>query len=118
MDAHIETVSLSRDQGRVLLAELFSARFDSLLPQLDVLQQCTVLRAKEFNLSRWLSVLPLQRNQFDLSAQEFWDALALRYRKPLLGLPANCDGCGSSFTVDHALDCRFGGLVTRRHNED
>ena len=117
LDAHIETVSLSRDQGRVLLAELFSARFDSLLPQLDVLQQCTVLRAKEFNLSRWLSVLPLQRNQFDLSAQEFWDALALRYRKPLLGLPANCDGCGSSFTVDHALDCRFRGLVTCRHNE-
>ena len=55
-----------------MLAELFSARFDNLLPQLDVLQQRTVLRAKEFNLSQWLSVLPLQCDQFDLSVQEFW----------------------------------------------
>ena len=43
--------------------------------------------------------------------------LALRYRKPLLNLLGNCDGCGATFTTDHALDCRFGGLVTRRHNE-
>ena len=28
-----------------------------------------------------------------------------------------CDGCGAPFSIDHALDCRFGGLVTRRHNE-
>ena len=62
-------------------------------------------------------MLPLRHDQFDLSAQEFQDALALCYRKPLLGLPANCDGCGSSFTIEHALDCRFVGLVTRRHNE-
>ena len=83
----------------------------------DPLQQRSALRAKEFNLSGWLSVLPLERDQFDLSPQEFRDALALRYRKPLLNLPGNCDGCGATFTTDHALDCRFGGLVTRRHNE-
>ena len=76
-----------------------------------------VLCTKEFNVSGWLSVLPLEKDQFDLSAQEFRDALALRYRKPLLNLPGTCDGCGATFTVDHALDCRFGGFVTRRHNE-
>ena len=52
-----------------------------------------------------------------VSAQGLRDALALRYCKPLLNLPGTCDGCGATFTVDHALDCRFGGLVTRRHNE-
>ena len=52
-----------------------------------------------------------------LACQEFSDALALRYRKPLLGLPPYCDGCGSPFSVDHALDCWVGGLVGRRHNE-
>ena len=76
-----------------------------------------MLRAKEFNVSGWLSVLLLVKNQFDLSTQEFRDALTLRHRKPLLSLPGTCDGCGATFTVDHALDCRFGGLVTRRHNE-
>ena len=35
----------------------------------------------------------------------------------MLNFPGSCDGCGATFTVDHALDCRFGGLVTRWHNE-
>jgi len=32
-------------------------------------------------------------------------------------LPCVCDGCCASFTVEHALDCRVGGLVTQHHNE-
>jgi len=64
-----------------------------------------------------LSVLPFARSQFDLSAQEFRDGLALHYKKPLLSLPSVCDGCGASFSIEHALDCHFGGLVSRRHNE-
>ena len=27
------------------------------------------------------------------------------------------DVVNATFTVDHTLDCRFDGLVTRRHNE-
>ena len=117
LDNHIATVSLAKDHYRASLNDYFHIRFDSLFARLDSLQQRAVLRAKEFNLSGWLAVLPLARDQFDLSPQEFRDALALRYRKPMLNLPGNCDGCGATFTIDHALDCRFGGLVTRRHNE-
>ena len=62
-----------------------------------------------------LSVVPLESHQFDLACQEFHDALALRYRKPLLGLPPYCDGCGAPFSVNHALDCWVGGLVTMRY---
>ena len=64
-----------------------------------------------------MPVIPLERDQFDLSPQEFCDALALRYQKPMLNLPRNYNGCGANFTVDHALDSRFGGQVTRQHNE-
>ena len=81
------------------------------------MQQRAILRAKDSNISSWLSVLPSARNQFDLSAQEFRDGLALRYKKPLLCLPSVCDGCGAPFSIEHALDCHFGGLVTRRHIE-
>ena len=33
----------------------------------------------------------------DLCAQEFRYTLAIRYKKPLLNVPALCNGCGSSF---------------------
>ena len=57
------------------------------------------------------------KSVFELSAQEFRNGFALRYRKPLLSLPSVCDGCGAPFSVEHSLDYPIGGLVTRRHNE-
>ena len=95
----------------------FTATFNHLLPQLDCLQQHTVLHTKELNFLVWLSVLPLKKDQFGLSAQQFRDALAFCYCKLLLNLPGVCHGCGATFTVNHALDCRFGGLVTYRYNQ-
>ena len=32
-------------------------------------------------------------------------------------MPANCDGCGAATSLEHALDCKKGGLVTQSHNE-
>ena len=32
-------------------------------------------------------------------------------------LPSKWDGCGASLTLQHALDCKVGGLVIQRHNE-
>ena len=58
-----------------------------------------------------MSPLPLVRNQFDLSAHEFRDDLALRYKKLPSQMPRSRDGCSSTFSLEHALDCRFGDLV-------
>ena len=45
-------------------------------------------RARMNTLSGWLTVLPISQNHYDLTAQEFRDALALRYRKPFkMSLP-------------------------------
>ena len=74
-------------------------------------------RAKLNDLSGWLTVLPISQDHFDLTAQEFCDALALRYQKPLLNVPFNCDCCGAPFSLDHALICRKGGLIIQCHNE-
>ena len=64
-----------------------------------------------------MSTLPVQKDNFNLSAQEFRDAICLRYMKPLIAMSPICDGCGAQFTTTHALDCRKGGLVSLRHNE-
>ena len=52
-----------------------------------------------------------------LSEREFRDAIALRCRRPLIEVPALCDGCDAPTDVNHALSCRKGGLIIRKHNE-
>ena len=91
--------------------------FNETISQLNDMQQRAVMRAKDEKMSSWLNVIPVAKHHFDLSAQEFRDALAIRYKKPLLGVPSHCDGCGAPFNLSHALSCRKGGLVTQRHNE-
>ena len=68
-------------------------------------------------MSSWLNVLPIAEHHFDLSDREFRDALSIHYRKPLLSLPTNCDGCRAPFDLSHALSCRRGCLVIHHHNE-
>ena len=56
-------------------------------------------------------------NGTERSAQEFRDALLLRYARCPPDLPIQCDGCQQKFNVCHALECKHGGLVVSRHNE-
>jgi len=88
LDAHLEAVSLAKADHWKLMDSVFNVRFDRLLPSFDSTQRCAILRARDSNTSLWLSVLPLERSQFDLSAQEFRDDLALCYRK--LSLFTSC----------------------------
>ena len=53
---------------------------------------------------------------FNLNKREFRDAIKLRYDWEIADLPAMCT-CGDLFTVDHAMVCRYGGLIIQRHNE-
>ena len=46
----------------------------------------TIRRAIDFQTSGWLTVLPLTCHHFDLSPQQFRDALSLRYHTVQLDL--------------------------------
>ena len=117
LTAHLDLLARVRnDFSRRREVDVQSA-LSSLLESLPSPVCRTVRRAVDFQTSGWLTVLPLACHQFDLSAQQFRDALSLRYHRPLSMMPSSCDGCGSAFSLSHALDCRKGGLVTQHHNE-
>ena len=64
--------------------------------ELNAKTRRAIQRAVEGKTSSWLTALPIAHHHFDLSATEFRDALALQYNRPLLKMPANCDGCGAA----------------------
>jgi hypothetical protein len=65
----------------------------------------------------WLTVSPPVHHGTETSKLEFIDSALLRVGKVPNGLPDTCDGCGATFTPEHAMQCKKGGLVTLRHND-
>ena len=53
----------------------------------------------------------------DLSQEEFWDNLCLRYGLIPQDIPAACDGCGKRFSIKLSLSCPKCGLVLDRHED-
>jgi len=90
-------------------------REEIVIASLGDITKKAVEQAKEKGASSWLSTLPLEDQGFTLNKGEFRDALAIRYNAPLRGLPSRCP-CGQPFDMNHAMNCKRGGLVTIRHN--
>jgi hypothetical protein len=65
----------------------------------------------------WLSAIPDRMSGTVLTREEWLDNVYLRYGLQLRDLPRKCDGCGKSFSVEHGLSCKTGGLVGARHND-
>ncbi|EJK54589.1 hypothetical protein THAOC_25766 [Thalassiosira oceanica] len=65
----------------------------------------------------FLTVRPSRRDGTELERDEFRDAVLLRMGLVPKNLPKTCDGCGATFTVEHALTCKTGGLVVLRHDD-
>lgn len=61
--------------------------------------------------------MPIAKDYFDLTAQEFHDPLTVRYKKPFLSIPPHYDGSGAPFSLDHFLICKKEGLIVQRHNK-
>ena len=101
ISVHDDMVFAAWKAYQQLLDHTHNDLFSIISYSLDQTHQRVLQRAKNNILAVWLSVTPVENNHFDLSAHEFRDALAIRYRKPLLNLPPKCDGCGAPSSLDH-----------------
>ena len=70
----------------------------------------------EKGASSWVTAVPSYDHGTVLHKGEFTDAVCIRYGWTLQNLPTTC-ACGASFSVQHALDCKLGGLRVVQHNE-
>ena len=70
----------------------------------------------EKGVSNWLTMLPTAEHGSELSKQQFWGSICLKYGWEISQLPTTCP-CGSKFDTQHSLSCKKGGFVTIRHND-
>jgi hypothetical protein len=68
-------------------------------------------------MGAWLSVLPSTIAGTELSSDEFYDSLYIRYGCTPAGMQPTCDGRGASFNTYHAFSCAKCALIITRHNE-
>ena len=53
----------------------------------------------------------------ELSWEEFWDNLCLRYGLMPQDISATYNGCGKRFSIEHSLSCPNDGLVLAQHDD-
>ena len=64
----------------------------------------------EKTVSNWLTMLLIAEHGFELSKQQFWDSISLRYGWEISKLPT-CP-CGTKFDIQHSMSYKKGGVVT------
>jgi hypothetical protein len=112
---HISTRKTVMAEVRDRKTKENEASLTAALSSVDADTRRTILRAK--HCGQWLSAMPSTVNGTELSSQEFRDNLLIRYGRTPGDLPTQCDGCKAKFTLQHALECKKGGLIHMRHNE-
>ena len=83
-------------KAHVNKSQITNHKAESIEEKLSVDTLRVVKQAQEKGAGSWLSVIPLEDQGFTLTKSEFRDSLALRYNRPLRGLPSKCP-CGQTF---------------------
>jgi hypothetical protein len=116
---HRSTMREARVQYKKEKAAKAKETADKVLAELPALQAKAAQRAAEYKNGQWLNMMCSSANGSVLSRREWRDGWAVRYSKEPKDLPCQCEApaCRKPFSLEHALNCKHGGLVIRRHNE-
>jgi hypothetical protein len=96
--------------------ERFKAKLKVILDHAPAELKHAVRAASDKGASSWVTATPSYDHGTVLHKGQFVDACYIRYGWTLLDLPVSC-ACGTAFGLQHALDCRLGGLRIIQHNE-
>ena len=94
----------------------FKAKREAILERASPELKQAVIAASEKGASSWVTASPSYDHGTVLHKRDFVDSCYMRYGWTLLDLPISC-ACGNAFNVQHALDCKLGGLRIIQHNE-
>ena len=111
------------EEMKILRAEVdkesdarYKTKRDQVLQLAPVEFKLAVKAASEKGASSWVTACPSFDHGAVFHKGDLADACYLRYGWTLPNLPTTC-ACGTAFNVQHALDCRLGGLRIIQHNE-
>jgi len=96
--------------------ERFKTKLGFILAEAPAELKQAVRAASEKGASSWVTASPSYDHGTVLHKGEFVDACYIRYGWALLDLPVSY-ACGTAFNLQHALDCKLGGLRIIQHNE-
>jgi hypothetical protein len=119
LENHCHTRKEAARTHRTINQQRYTATAEDLLDRLDSRQARAVQRIRDHKLSCLLTYTPLAANNTTLDHHTFRDYFAIRYGTQPVNAQSRCDGCSDrpAFDLDHALNCKKGGMVTWRHNE-
>jgi hypothetical protein len=111
-----EEVKILRAQIDCTLEDIHKAKFNKLNTSAPREMQNLLRHARAKGASSWVTAAPSIDHGTVLSKREFIDAVSIRYGWEIQDLPLTCI-CGSGFSVQHAIDCSWGGFRGLQHNE-
>ena len=65
----------------------------------------------------WLLTILDRFSVTELTKDEWFNNIAIRYGGSPADLPDHCNGCGTGLTLEHGLNCKHGRLVGIRHDD-
>ena len=99
---------------KYIMRTIQKTKIEELKKELNPNQLHLMKLTQQQTASSGLTFLPFKGGY--IVNKEYFYLIRIRYGWQLVRLPSKCE-CGSTFSNDHALSCKKGGLVSLRHNQ-